>query len=245
VYQEAYDELIARTYDGVYAILRDPSGDVAFYLELVRETGGPVLELGCGTGRTLIPIARAGIECVGLDASPAMLRVLREKAPEIEVVEGDMRSFDLARRFRVITMPFRGLSHLLDVDAQLGCLACVKRHLTPDGVFAFDVFDPKLDVLAQGELPELLGATFEHGGREMRRFEGVRFDVTRQVLTVTFRFEGGPPEVTGTAEVQMRWFYRYELEHLLARAGFTDLRFFGGFDRRAWSAGGETIVVAR
>jgi SAM-dependent methyltransferase len=103
-----------------------------------------VLELGCGTGRTLIPIARAAIDCVGLDASPAMLRLLREKVPELEVVEGDMRSFDLARRFRMITMPFRGLSHMLDVDAQLGCLACVKRHLAPDGVFAFDVFDRRV-----------------------------------------------------------------------------------------------------
>ena len=65
------------------------------------------------------------------------------------------------------------------------------------------------------------------------------------MLTVTFRFEGGPPELSGTAEIQMRWFYRYELEHLLARAGFTDVRFFGGFDRREWTAGSETIVLAR
>jgi SAM-dependent methyltransferase len=179
VYQDVYDELIARTYDSVYAAVRDPSGDVAFYLQLACETGGPVLELGCGTGRTLIPIARAGIGCVGLDASPAMLGVFREKMPEIELVEGDMRSFDLGRRFRMITIPFRGLSHLLDVEAQVGCLACVKRHLMPGGVFAFDVFDPKLEMLAKGELAEALGATFEHGGREMCRFELVRFDVTR------------------------------------------------------------------
>ncbi len=81
MYDDAYGELIAQTYDALYARLRDPVGDVAFYRELAVETGGPVLELGCGTGRTLLPIARTGIQCVGLDASRAMLRVLRAKAP--------------------------------------------------------------------------------------------------------------------------------------------------------------------
>ena len=192
-----------------------------------------------------MPIARAGIPCVGLDASPAMLRVLCEKAPDVDVVHGDMRDFDLGRRFAAITSPFRAMSHLLDVEAQLDCLACVRRHLAPGAVFAFDVFDPKLDVIAEGELPESLSATFEHDGREMRRFESVRFDVGRQVLTVRFRFEGGPPELTGSAEVRMRWFYRYEIEHLLARAGFTDLTVYGGYDRRPWRPEGETIIVAR
>jgi len=245
VYSDAYDELIARTYDPVYARLRDPSGDVAFYRDLAVESGGPVLELGCGTGRTLVPIARAGIACVGLDASPAMLRFFRAKAPDIEVVEGDMRAFDLGRTFRVITSPFRALSHLLDVDAQLACLACVRRHLAPGGAFAFDVFDPRLDILALREIPESFPVIFEYEGREMRRYETVRFDPTLQIMTVTFRFDGGPPEVTGTAEVEMRWFYRYELEHLLARAGFGAPTFYGGFDRRPWAGGGETVVVAR
>ena len=244
-YADAYDELIAQTYDAVYTRLRDPSGDIAFYRDLAVESGGPVLELGCGTGRTLLPVARAGIACVGLDASPAMLRVLRTKSPDVEAVHGDMRAFELGSVFRLVTAPFRAFSHLLDVDAQLACLACVQRHLAPGGAFAFDVFDPRLDVLALGEIPESFPVIFEHQGREMRRWETVRFDATRQILRVTFRFDGGPPELTGMAEVQMRWFYRYEVEHLLARAGFGATTFHGGFDRRPWSAGGEIVVVAR
>ncbi|HEY2388048.1 MAG TPA: class I SAM-dependent methyltransferase [Candidatus Binatia bacterium] len=245
MYQDAYEELIARTYDAVYARVRDPSGDRTFYLELAREVGGPVLELGCGTGRTLIPIARAGIECMGLDTSPAMLRVLREKSPDVHVVNGDMRDFDLGRRFRLVTIPFRALSHLLDVDAQLACFACVRRHLEKDGALAFDVFDPNLAIIAKAEIPESLSVTFDDGGRPMRPFESTRFDRAHQVLTVTFRFEGGPPELTGAAEIRLRWFYRYELEHLLARAGFTDVRLFGAFDRRPWGTGDETVVIAR
>src|SRR5262245_36074593 len=119
-YQDAYALLMAPGYDAMYGALRDPSGDGAFYLALARETGGPVLELGCGTGRILLPIARSGIECVGLDASKAMLDVLRSKAPppNLTTTEGRLESFDLrASRFRLITAPFRVMSHLLDVDA--------------------------------------------------------------------------------------------------------------------------------
>jgi len=245
MYADAYDRLIARTYDAVYARLRGPSGDVAFYGGIAREAGGPVLELGCGTGRTLLPIAEAGVACVGLDRSEEMLAVFRAKTDAAELVHGDMRRFDLGRRFRLVTIPFRAFSHLLTVDDQLACLACVRRHLEPDGLVAFDVFDPDLGMLAQGAVPESLGVSFPYEGHEMRRYERVAYDLTRQVLRVVLRFEGGPPELTGEVPLELRWFYRYELEHLLARAGFTGVRVFGGFDRRPWAAGGETVMVAR
>jgi ubiquinone/menaquinone biosynthesis C-methylase UbiE len=247
-YEDAYERVIAQNYDAVYSLIRNPSGDVAFYQALARETGGPVLELGCGTGRILIPMASDGIECVGLDASPEMLSVLRAKQPpaNLSLVEGRMERFDLGdRRFRLITAPFRAFSHLLDVNAQLACLACVRRHLAPGGLFAFDVFDPKLARTALVEEPEHLAATFHDGAHEIRRWDTVRRDLTRQVLTATFRFEGGPPELAGSADVELRWFYRYELEHLLARAGFTDLTFWGDFQKSPWRAEGETVVLAR
>jgi SAM-dependent methyltransferase len=245
MYADAYDTLIARTYDAVYAALRDPSGDVGFYRSLAVASGGAVLELGCGTGRTLLPIAAAGVPCVGLDASAAMLAVLREKARDVAVVQGDMRSFDLGRRFALVTIPFRAFSHCLTVEDQLACLAAVRRHLAPGAALAIDVFDPMLEVLALGTVPERLGAEFAYAGHTMRRWETTVFDRSHQTLAVTFRFEGGPPEVTGTTTVTLRWFYRYELEHLLGRAGFTELDVFGGFDCRPWSAGGETVIVAR
>src|SRR5262249_1427215 len=134
--------------------------------------------------------------------------------------------------------------HLLDVRAQLACLGCVRRHLAPGGVFAFDLFDPKLDRVALAEEPETLSATFDVDGSEVRRWETVRRDHSRQVMSIAFRFEGGPETLAGGADVQMGWYFRYEIEHLLVRAGFGSLSFFGGFDRRRWQAGGETIVVA-
>ncbi len=246
-HRDGYESIIARNYDALYAVLRDPSGDIAFYRDLARASGGPVLELGCGTGRTLLPIARDGINCVGVDASPAMLAVFRRKAPpeNLELVEARMERLELPdRRFRLVTCPFRAFSHLLDVETQLAALAAVRRHLDPGGTFAFDVFDPKLARTALAEEPEHLGATFHDGGREIRRWDAVTRDPSRQVMTVRFRFEATAPELCGVGEVEMRWFYRFELEHLLARAGFTEIQVFGGFDRQPWAAGGETVVLA-
>src|SRR5262245_61218854 len=226
--------------------MRDPSGDVAFYRSLAQEVGGPVLELGCGTGRVLLPIAALGIPCVGVDASPAMLAVLRAKnpPPNLELVEGRMESFDLGdRRFRLVTCPFRAFQHLLTVEAQLAALANVRKHLAPGGAFAFDVFDPKLEWLIAPGDTERLDATFVQEGVETRRYAKTRTDLAAQTMEVTFRFE--PAQTDGNTTVRLRWFYRYEVEHLLARAGFADLTVYGGFDRRPWTPERETIVVAR
>lgn len=103
----------------------------------------------------------------------------------------------------------------------------------------------ELESLAREREPEALSIAFSDGGHDLRRFDTVHRDRTRQVLTVEFRFEGGPPELSGTARFEMRWFHRFELEHLLARAGFGALTWFRDFARTPWSAGGETIVLAR
>ena len=146
---DEYEGVLARNYDALYGVMRDPSGDAAFYRALAEETGGPVLELGCGTGRVLLPIAALGIPCVGVDASPAMLAALRAKnpPPNLELVEGRMETFDLgARRFGLVTSPFRAFLHLLDVPSQLAALANIRKHLAPGGAFAFDIFDPEAGV---------------------------------------------------------------------------------------------------
>ena len=196
----------------------------------------------------LLPIAALGIPCVGLDPSPAMLAVLRAKSPppNLDLVEARMETFDLGeRRFPLVTAPFRVFQHLLAVDAQLAALANVRKHLAPGGAFAFDVFDPKLAVLSAPAEGEQVDATFVRDGVQIRRLARVRRDLSAQILEVTFRFDPEPPDGGGNTTVRMRWFYRYEIEHLLARAGFTDLTIYGGFDRRPWAPERETIIVAR
>ena len=143
-------EFVADFYDQVELYQRRP--DVGFYTALATEHGGPVLELGCGTGRVLLPTARAGVEITGLDLSDGMLSACRSKlageAPDVQgrahLHRGDMRSFGLGRRFGLVTIPFRPFQHLLTVEDQMACLACAHRHLAPGGVLALDVFNPSL-----------------------------------------------------------------------------------------------------
>src|SRR5207253_2377433 len=116
-----YREQTAALYDTISTGLE---GDVSFYVDEARNSGAPVLELGCGTGRILIPIAETGIEIVGLDAAQSMLDIARRKVaalPEetqrrIELTEGDMRHFDLGRRFSLVLIPYRAFLHLLTVE---------------------------------------------------------------------------------------------------------------------------------
>lgn len=211
-----------------------------------------MLELGCGTGRALLPIAEQGLACTGIDRSVAMLEQFRRHsaAADIHLAQASMEEFDLgARRFRLIFSAFRAFQHLDTVEQQLACLARVRAHLVPHGVFAFDVFNPKLENMAIEASPEALDLTFTFGGRETKRFVSVTRDRARQVIVVTTRYvetrDVGPPLET-EVKFTMRWFWRYELEHLLHRAGFTEVTIYGDFDS---SPVGPTspayVVVAR
>jgi SAM-dependent methyltransferase len=246
-----YDASIARNYDAEYAVIRDPSGDRTFYAELAREQGGPVLELGCGTGRVLLPIAEGGVPCVGVDLSGNMLDVLRAKKPpaNLELVQASMTDFDLgARRFALIFSAFRCFQHLCTVDEQLATLACIRRHLAPGGVFAFDVFVPNLARMAIEHEPEAEDVRAPDGDAEVRRFTEVHRDYVTQLMTLKMRHErwqGDAKLSEGRTELRLRWFFRYELEHLLARAGFAVVALYGGFDREAYDARREMIFIAR
>ncbi len=249
---DVYGTAGARYCDSAFELFRTRSGDADFYRGLARETGGPALELGCGTGRVLLPIARDGIECTGLDPSEAMLREFRRKGlpDNLRLVQRRMQDFDLGPdRFALIFSAFRAFQHLLTVEDQLACLAAVRRHLAPGGLFAFDVFAPKLERVAQLEEPEFEEARWHEGESEIVRFTSVHRDPASQVSDVSFRYErrrpGSPPE-SETLRTKMRHFFRYEVEHLLVRAGFAGVEIFGGFDRRPYDYfSGETVVLAK
>lgn len=250
---DAYGPAGSRYCETAFDLFRTRSGDVDFYRSLARESGGPVLELGCGTGRVLLPIAREGIACTGLDPSEAMLEEFRRKGlpQNLKLVRARMQDFDLGTdRFPLIFSAFRAFQHLLTVEDQLACLAAVRRQLAPSGAFAFDVFAPKLDRIAQMEEKEFEEARWREGVEtEIVRFTSVRRDPVRQVSEIVFRYErqrpGSPPE-SETFRTKMRHFFRYEIEHLLYRAGFGSVEVYGGFDRRPYDYySGETVVIAR
>jgi SAM-dependent methyltransferase len=243
-----YEQMLADTYDAQYALLRDPSGDREFYTALARETGGPVLEVGCGTGRVLLPIARAGYPIVGVDPSPVMLEALRAKHPPDHVSLVCCRAQDLALDacdFGLATMPFRGFMHLERPEDQLEALRRIRAHLRPDGWLALDVFEPDLARMAapheSGQQPP-----FPWNARHVVRRYTVTRDHAHQLQTLQFDYtDAESGEVLGTETVTMRWTYRYELEHLLVRAGFQPFRWSSGYDDRPYIGKGDIVVVAQ
>jgi hypothetical protein len=196
----------------------------------------------------LARIAGYGHACRGLDASPALLARLRERVGErVRIVEGDMRRFDLGgARFALIYSAFRAFQHLDEVADQLACLACVRAHLLPGARFAFDVFNPRLDLLAADDESESEDLRFEQDGEEIVRFASALRDRARQRLRVRFRYErraGGRVVGNAHAEVTMRWFFRYELLHLMYRSGFAEVAIHGDFGGSPVGRDSPSLVV--
>ena len=251
---------IADLYDYVTPYRERP--DVAFYVEAAVESGGPVLEVGCGTGRVLIPTARAGIEIVGLDLSQSMLEVCRaslsNEPAEVQVrarlVSGDMRAFELGQAFRLATIPFRPFQHLTTVEDQLACLACIRRHLVEEGRLILDLFNPWLQALTSDNVGEELGDEPEFstpdGRRVVRRHRIVKRDLFNQIndseLIYYVTHPGGREERLVHA-FPMRYLFRFEAEHLLARSGFEVEQVYADFEKNPYGSiyPGDLIFVAR
>ena len=252
--------LIADLYDHVTLYRTRP--DVAFFVAAAVASGGPVLELGCGTGRVLVPTAQAGIDITGIDLSAGMLAVCRQRLEQeppavrshVQLLQGDMRNFELRRRFPVVTLPFRPFQHLLGVDEQLACLGAIHRHLRDDGELILDVFNPSLEALVQDNLGQEVSEGSEFvtpdGRRVSRFFKIVARDRFRQVNQIELIYQ--VTHADGRTErlvhpFAMRYFFRYELEHLLARAGFRVEHVYADYDQSPLGTKdpGELIMVAR
>jgi SAM-dependent methyltransferase len=255
----------AELYD--YVVPYQTRQDVTFFVEAAQASGGPVLEVACGTGRVLIPTARAGIAITGIDLSAHMLDVCARKLAQepvdvqarAEIDQADMRDFDLGRTFQLITLPFRPFQHLIEVEDQIACLCCVQRHLAADGRLILDMFNPSLPHMAgkvtgeeQGDEPEF---TMPDGRHVLRRSRIVARDVFKQYQDVELIYyvthpDGG--QRAGTTErlvhaFPMRYFFRYEVEHLLARCGFEVEALYADYDKSVYGSKypGELIFVAR
>jgi SAM-dependent methyltransferase len=231
------------------------AGDVEFYLKWARKTGGPVLELGAGTGRVSVPLARAGHEVVGLDLSPHMLRVAKKKVKpglKLTFVRGDMAEFDLGRKFRLILIPFRAFQHLKSAEAQRSCLACVRRHLAKGGLFIVDLFDPRLEFcLPQGDTAPKGRGRVRHpktGNPIDIRIEERHNDPLTQVFREKWVYterDGKGHVVRRTEEwLSLRWTYRFEMQYLLELSGLRPLACFGSFSESPPRYGAEQIWLA-
>jgi len=253
---ELYDKLSSEFYD--YHAKR---GDIEFFKDYALESGGPVLELGCGTGRVLIPTARAGVDITGLDLSADMLQLCRSKLetePEnirakVKLVQADMRNFTLQRQFSLITITFGPFNNLLTVQDQLDCLGCIYRHLNPGGRLVFDVFFADPAILAiKGETPIVTNRKpfLMPDGRSVTwglRFHDIDYhnQLIHEELLYDIHYPDGVQEHLVYPE-EIRFFFRLEVEHLLARAGFTIEALYADFNKTPFGTKPpeELIIVA-
>ena len=251
---EAYH---ARFYDHYFTGVE---GDVEFYVAAALEAGSPVLELGCGTGRVLLPTAASGVEIFGLEADEAMLAVARRKITaadalvrdKAELIQGNMEAFDLGRRFRLVTIPYRTFQHLMTPVDQQQALGCIHRHLEDGGVLALNIFDPLMDIAGNSFTRPLLKDTDfvdSETGHGVVVWYSRHYDPEVQLLEQELIYEEADREgrvVSRTyGRLQLRYSFRYEMQYLLEGCGFAVEALYGDFHGTVFPGYGEQVWVAR
>ena len=238
-------ELSAKYYDDAYAVKPDLV-DLPFYVDLAKQIGGPILEMGCGTGRVLLPIARMGIEIHGLDNAPTMLGILRERIqnePEqvrsqIALHQGDMRQFRGQKKYALVTIPFRPMQHMYTLEDQVAALKTGAFHLDNDGILALDVFFPKFQLMDVGigeEMLELEWPARSHPGRIVRRyFKKDAVDKIHQVFSATFIFRTYHNETLVSEEterIKLSYYAYPQLKALFRLTGLEAVEEYGSFSK--------------
>jgi SAM-dependent methyltransferase len=244
---EPYPDVVARFYDVVYAEVRD-GVDNEYYLGKMTGAGGPVLEVGVGTGRLFCEARRRGADVWGIDLSPAMIERARAKLPAEDrsrVWVNDAVALRTDRRFALVVAPFRVLSHVAAVEDQIRFLDNLHDHLLPGGTLVFDLYVPSLRLLLDG-LDEHLDFDGEHApGRRLRRYLSARSDLLRQVTTarMTFVWDEEGEEKRADWDFEMRFFFRWEIEHLVARSKLCLVALHGDFAEGPLVATSREFVV--
>ena len=233
---------IAELYDGYPGNYLD---DVLFFTEEAKQAGSPVLEVGVGTGRLAFCLAAVGLDVVGIDSSPAMLRVLACKhaslAPlpgRIHTAAADMRAFALRQRFPIAIIAFRTFLYLLTRRDQRRALRAVRRHLFPGGLLAMSFFVPPRELLQRGrtELREVTRFPAPDGTGEVVVSDWTEFITRRQHVISHISYEwcsgDGAPLRHLDHTLTARYLFPEEVPPLLESCGYRIVASYGGFDHR-------------
>ena len=253
------NSLAVRAYD----LLNDGGalvGDIDFYVAAAQRFGTSILELGVGTGRIAVPLAKAGCSVTGLDASRRMLDVAAAKRAElpsaiadrIRLIVGDMREFDLGAQFQLVLIPARAFQHVLEPAMQRSTLLAIRRHLAHGGHLIVDLFDPRLDYcLPEAVLAEPHSGILDPGSGQVIRCTTVARvnDPLRQVLSERLLFEVidrfGEIVTKEETSWSLRWTYRQEMEYLFELCGFEIVEQFSDFRGAPPAYGREQLWIVR
>ena len=250
-----YDQ-IARYYDLTHAGL---TADIPFVLALAARAQGPVLELGCGSGRLLFPLAHAGHTVVGLDNAPAMLaraqaRLAAESAAvqeRIQLVEADMTAFSLPDqhgRFALAILPYNTFLHL-DSTQKTAALIRIQRHLALDGRLFIDLINPAAIAQTTNEHVLSLENSFTdpETGHTVLQMASSHLDDSAQILHITWIYDatppaGGPIQRT-IATAVYHYLYPHQMELLLKNTGFKLASFSGSYDHAPFHEESERLLI--
>ncbi|MFN2245059.1 MAG: class I SAM-dependent DNA methyltransferase [Anaerolineae bacterium] len=244
-------DIYARFYD---PDLGDWDVDIRMYEQFAARCGSPILELGCGTGRVLLPLARQGYRITGIDASAEMLEQARAKIAaneltgRVTLVRQEMGELELKERFNMAFLALNSFAHLHTTDEQLAALAQIRLHLKPGGLLIVDMFNPDmgrlLDAHGQVALAKILSKPGT--GQRTMRFHSEEVDLEQQLIHTTYIID----ELDAEGHVQrtlfpfsLRYVFRYELELLLRHAGFEVEAVYGSYDLDPFSADSEKLIA--
>lgn len=241
----------ARFYDLDYA---DTDDDLLMIQHFAARCGSPILELGCGTGRLLVPLARQGYRLTGVDVSAAMLDLAHQKlvaeglGDRIALVEQDMRCLDLEERFTLAFAAINSFLHLGTVKDQLTALGRIRQYLEPGGLLLLDLFNPDpgrlLDARGQVVLDKVM--TIPDNGHTVMKFRSQTADLAQQLVHNTLIVD----EVDGEGQVRrilfsfsLRYLYRSELELLLRQAGFEIEAVYGSYELDEFTEDSDKMIA--
>lgn len=247
---------------GVYARFYDldlgeQDEDLFLIEQFAARCGSPILEMACGTGRVLIPLARQGYEVTGVDVSPAMLEVARRRiaaeglTERVSLVQQDMRELALDRRFNLVFVAVNSFMHLLTPEDQLRTLVRIRQHLNPNGLLLLDLFNPDLIRLLSFQGQVILDKVMidPETGHRLLKFRSEKVDLGRQIIDVTYLVD----ELDGEGHIRrilfpfsIRYLFAGELELLLRSAEFHIEAIYGSYELDPFTGDSERMIaVAR
>ena len=242
-----YPDFYARFYDFIYQKVRD-GVDNHYFLNEIKNTKGKILEVGVGTGRIFMDALKINADIYGIDVSPEMIKVLKNKLePQYQkrVSEKNIIDFKLDSSFDLIIAPFRVFSHLIDKNDQLRALNNVYKHLNANGKFIFDLFVPDLTQIIKG-VDNLKDFDEEYEpGKRIKRTVSTKPDLVNQIIHITFNFEWDDEKGIQKNEwkIPFRFYFRYELEHLIERSDFVNYKILGDYNGNKLNSESKEFIM--
>jgi len=230
-------------------------GDVDFYLAQARKTGGPVLDVACGTGRVAFPLARAGVDVTGIDRAPGMIAIAKAKQREsrlknLRFVRANMTRFSVGGKYRLAIVAYRAFQHLLTPSEQRSCLTSIHRHLARRGRLVVHLFDPRLEFCLPDSPPLASKRTSTHdaatGCEVALDVTDRRTDPVTQTFSEIWRWRvmrDGVAVRSYDDELRLRWTYRYEMRYLLELTGFKVVGEHSDFKGSPPRYGAEQVIT--